>query len=344
MSPKKNILLFRGANTMDLKKTVQSWKQRFVEKYSDMNLLDIDSENMPEWIITDCMAEGFMGSARMVIFRDMLLKTDKQIKKMQEEEAREYEEELKKSENAGKTIDFDELLQWHNEKKESSSDEQWIGMLEKIPEKNFILFVWNTKPITDLEKWLIENATIHDFPYPNQEELEAYIQKNLSVTARQTIGIADRLNYNYDFVVQEVKKLALAQKETWSDEELMRILPDYREEKSYEIMNPLWSRQWREVNSVFRHLMETADHELSMASIITMIRKTLIISVFPDASNKLPTISETQKRAGKKLVSIKYDVKKLYDDIVAVDIAEKSGELPGKKEAFLMALLNFCHS
>ncbi len=98
------------------------------------------------------------------------------------------------------------------------------------------------------------------------------------------------------------------------------------------------------MNSVFRHLMETADHELSMASIITMIRKTLIISVFPDASNKLPTISETQKRAGKKLVSIKYDVKKLYDDIVAVDIAEKSGELPGKKEAFLMALLNFCHS
>lgn len=57
------------------------------------------------------------------------------------------------------------------------------------------------------------------------------------------MGIADRLNYNYDFVVQEVKKLTLAQKETWTDEELMRILPDYREEKSYEIMNPLWSRQ-----------------------------------------------------------------------------------------------------
>ncbi len=57
------------------------------------------------------------------------------------------------------------------------------------------------------------------------------------------MGIADRLNYNYDFVVQEVRKLTLAQKETWTDEELMRILPDYREEKSYEIMNPLWNRQ-----------------------------------------------------------------------------------------------------
>lgn len=57
------------------------------------------------------------------------------------------------------------------------------------------------------------------------------------------MGIADRLNYNYDFVVQEVKKLTLAQREAWTDDELMRILPDYREEKSYEIMNPLWNRQ-----------------------------------------------------------------------------------------------------
>ena len=76
-----------------------------------MNLLDIHNENMPDGIITDCMAEGFMGSARMVIFRDMLLKTDKQIKKMQEEEAREYEEELRRQENTGKTIDLDELFQ-----------------------------------------------------------------------------------------------------------------------------------------------------------------------------------------------------------------------------------------
>lgn len=90
--------------------------------------------------------------------------------------------------------------------------------------------------------------------------------------------------------------------------------------------------------------METADHELSMASIITMIRKTLIASVFTENVGRLTTISENQKRTGRKLVSIKYEVKKLYDDIVAVDIAEKSGELPGKKEAFLMALLNFCHS
>ncbi len=116
-------------------------------------------------------------------------------------------------------------------------------MLERIPEKNFMLFIGNTKPITDLEKWLAENATIHDFAYPTPEEIEAYIQKNLQVTTRQSLGIANRLNYNYDFVVQEVKKLALAQKESWTDEELMRILPDYREEKSYEIMTPLWNRR-----------------------------------------------------------------------------------------------------
>lgn len=160
---------------------------------------------MPEGIIADCMAEGFMGTPRMIIFRDMLLKTDKQIKKIQEE-AREQEE---KSINADEIINLDELFQGNKGQKESNSDTQWIHMLEKIPEKNFVLFIGNTKPVTDLEKWLTENATIHDFAYPNQQDIQSYIQKNLPVTARQALGIADRLNYNYDLIIQEVKKLAL---------------------------------------------------------------------------------------------------------------------------------------
>jgi hypothetical protein len=86
--------------------------------------------------------------------------------------------------------------------------------------------------------------------------------------------------------------------------------------------------------------METADHELTMAMMITIIRKILISAHF-NKINNLP-ITPNQKNTGKKLYSQKKALKKMYDDIVAVDIAEKSGELQNKDNAFLMALLNFC--
>lgn len=92
--------------------------------------------------------------------------------------------------------------------------------------------------------------------------------------------------------------------------------------------------------SIWRRLIETADHELTMAMMITMIRKILIATHFSRIQN-LP-ISPGQRNTGKRLLPQKKSLKKLYDTIVEVDIAEKSGELPNKTNAFLMALLNFC--
>ena len=53
-------------------------------------------------------------------------------------------------------------------------------------------------------------------------------------------------------------------------------------------------------------------------------------------------MTPNQKKTGQRLVHQKKSIKKLYDSIVEVDIAEKSGELPHKTNAFLMALLSFC--
>jgi len=86
--------------------------------------------------------------------------------------------------------------------------------------------------------------------------------------------------------------------------------------------------------------METADHELTMAMMITMIRKILIVTHFSKIQN-LP-ITPGQRNTGKRLLPHKKALKKLYDSIIEVDIAEKSGELPNKTNAFFMTLLNFC--
>ena len=60
--------------------------------------------------------------------------------------------------------------------------------------------------------------------------------------------------------------------------------------------------------------METADHELTMAMMITMIRKTLIAAVYPDIGDV--AITNGQRNTARKLSGQKHRVKKLYDEIV----------------------------
>lgn len=326
---RKNILLFRGENKLKMRETLQVWRVRFTEKYGEMNLMDIRNDNIFEGILGDCMAQGFMGSARMIIFYEKLTKTDKELKKMAEEDQKEI-------------VDLDDILNRSKKtgKNEKDDDNYWIETLQKIPETNFLLFVGNKKPVTELEKWLDKNATIHEFPGLTISEIIQYIETELRLPRDQAEKMSDRLNHNPDFVQQEVKKLSLAFQPKWSDQELKSILPDYRDENAFNMLAPLWNRDPQSMIAIWKRLMETADHELTVAMMITMIRKILIAASFQQIGN-LP-ISPTQRSTGKRLMWNKKWLKKLYDDIVAIDIAEKSWELPGKTNAFLMALLNFC--
>ncbi len=52
----KNILLFRGENTRELHNTLAVWKQKFVEKHGDMNLLEIRNDTMFDSVLADCQA------------------------------------------------------------------------------------------------------------------------------------------------------------------------------------------------------------------------------------------------------------------------------------------------
>ncbi len=325
---KKNILLFRGENKQKMKETIQAWKGKFTEKYGELNLMDIRNDNIFDGILGDCMAEGFMGSPRMIIFYEKLIKSERELKKIEGE----------KKENI---IDLADVIRTNKPlKNDGDSDTFWMQSLAKIPESNFVLFIGNKKPVTDLEKWLEKNATIHDFPGQSIQQIITYIESELRLPYEQAQKMSDRLNNNPDFVQQEVKKLSLAFQPKWTDQELKDILPDYRDENAFNMLAPLWNRDQKSMIIIWKKLMETADHELTVAMMITMIRKILIAASF-NQINHLP-ISPTQRSTWKRLMWSKKWLKKLYDEIVAIDIAEKSWELPGKTNAFLMALLNFC--
>jgi len=127
-----------------------------------------------------------------------------------------------------------------------------------------------------------------------------YIEKNLRLPREQAVKMSDKLNNNPDFIVQEVKKLSLAYQPKWADQELRDILPDYRDENAFNMLSPLWDRNPEMMIVIWRRLMETADHELTMAMMITMLRKILISASFHQINN-LP-ITPGQKSTGKRLL------------------------------------------
>lgn len=115
-----------------------------------MNLLEVRDDTMFDSVLSDALTPGFMGGTRMIIFHEYLIKSQKEKDKIAE------------TEKINETIDINEVLD--GKKKISlDNDALWINMLEKIPDTNFILFVGNKKPVTDLEKWLEKNATLHEF-------------------------------------------------------------------------------------------------------------------------------------------------------------------------------------
>jgi hypothetical protein len=51
MPPKKNILLFRGENRAVLRSTIQTWREKFIDKHGEMNLLEIYNDTEFDGII-----------------------------------------------------------------------------------------------------------------------------------------------------------------------------------------------------------------------------------------------------------------------------------------------------
>ena len=79
------------------------------------------------------------------------------------------------------------------------NDGLWIQTLTQIPETNFVIFIGNDKPVTELEKWLEDTARKEEFHYPSIPEIEDYIISNLHVTHRQAQAFRETLGFSEEF-------------------------------------------------------------------------------------------------------------------------------------------------
>lgn len=50
-----------------------------------MNIADIRKEDLEDTTLSDCISPGFMGNKRMIIFRDLIIKTEKEAAVLESE-------------------------------------------------------------------------------------------------------------------------------------------------------------------------------------------------------------------------------------------------------------------
>ncbi len=56
----------------------------------------------------------------------------------------------------------------------------------------------------------------------------------------------------------------------------------------FSLLSPLWEKDARKTLLLWKKIMSTADHELTMAALITIMRKVLISQIFPEYASSLP--------------------------------------------------------
>lgn len=312
MEIKKNIHLFRWENDSKIQSNILTWKMKFIEKHGELNLVEIDNNNISEGILSDCLTAGFLWWTRMIILREKLLKSEKE----------------KKNENEW-NIDWWNIL-W-------KEDSEWIDMLQKVPDSNFIVFIWNKKSLTELEKWLEKNATVHNFAKNLFEENISTIQSELNMSYELYEYLVNKLNNNDRLIQLEIKKIKWVGI-VWDKSKIDKYIPDYREENAFELINMLWNNDKKNVINIWKNLIETSEIEKSIATILTMIRKMFIAGNFQNIKN-LP-ITPWQYYNWKKMSYKKEVIFNFYERLIKVDIAEKTGNLPKKADAFLMELLS----
>jgi hypothetical protein len=67
--------------------TLIAWKEKFIEKHGEMNLAEVRKQDLYDSILSDCVSPGFMGMIRMIVFRDLIIKTEREINDIQEKES-----------------------------------------------------------------------------------------------------------------------------------------------------------------------------------------------------------------------------------------------------------------
>lgn len=182
-----NLFLFTGTETFLMQEQLNSWKNAFLEKYGDLNLITLDAANSKsEEMIPQLVATPFLADKRLIFV-----------------------------ENFPPTASTKKTSESKKKVSGSTEEDRWIKAIEEIPETNVVVFI---QPKPDkrkkLYKELNKKVQIKEFVELDEYELAKWVEKRIKSqgglidpsTVHYFIQLAGRNLWHLD---NEIQKLAL---------------------------------------------------------------------------------------------------------------------------------------
>ena len=163
-SPRPNIIFFTGANTITLRRDIERWRARFVERYGEENISRLDTERLRTVDLdAELLGRSLFSPTRLVILDG--IPPPKTAKKEKEEMG-------------------------EDESTENSGIERLRSVLSSVPETTFLLCIQPTPDEKDpLCRALREIATVREYPLTDQSLLASIRERlpDMSFTVAQRL-------------------------------------------------------------------------------------------------------------------------------------------------------------
>lgn len=211
------IYLFTWNSDFLVKQKVQNWKQQFISKYGDFNLLHIKNFDTVDnnFLTLNITSTSFLSEKKLVII-DIDQPT--------------------------KSTDTDKISK--NEEQKNNKQDFLLTLLDKIPDDNIILInAVNQDKRTKFYKTLIKIAKVDEFNILDNKQLYTVIsskyQKKISSIAIETL--ISYKSCNLTKIVSEIEKLLILYDYIDKKEVIENIVPEL-EESIFQIIDDLLNK------------------------------------------------------------------------------------------------------
>lgn len=211
------IYLFTGNSDFLVKQKVQNWKQQFISKYGEFNLLHIKNFDTVDnnFLTLNITSTSFLSEKKLVII-DIDQPT--------------------------KSNDTDKISK--NEEQKNNKQDFLLILLNKVPDDNIILInTVNPDKRTKFYKTLIKIAKVEEFNIADNKELYSVIsnkyQKKISNIAIETL--ISYKSWNLTKIISEIEKLLILFDYIDKKEVIENIVPEL-EESIFQIIDDLLNK------------------------------------------------------------------------------------------------------
>lgn len=293
------IYLYHWDNSFDLKKEVSAWKEKFVSKFGDFNLVHIKEvlEHDNNFLHENLLATSFLWEKKLIIIDD---------------------------------------VPSTSERKDLSEKETFLlSLIDDIPEENIVLFnSLNPDKRGKLFKELKKKATVKEFAVKKWYDLKnELVSKFGSKIEERALDELIRLkSENYNKIAMEIEKLNISIPVVSVSDVKENVMPEL-EEGVFEIANDILDRNKAWALKKLDLVLNQTNIYSAYNAILSSLRTTYYIYFMK--SLRMPANEITERLGlGKRwfLVNKNYritpkELKELYFALVEIDSLMKSGKL-----------------